>query len=375
MSLNIILAEILKKLKINKYAYKSKIIKKIIKSIIVDKKNDLQKCQEILCNYSKKPNGNSLTLNKIEKIKYDLKIIIPAYNSELYIEECLQSILKQKTKYTVKIIVINDGSKDNTLKIIKKYEKNEKVEIIDQVNKGCSYSRNKALKTIDSKYIMFVDADDKIEENAIENLLNCAFQNNSDIVEGGYIHFFRNKKISIHKHYDKINCEAFNIIRSFPWGKVIKSSYFKNIKFPEGFWYEDTIFMYLIFPNCHNVSTIKDIVYFYRYNPKGVTISSRRKNKSIDTYWITELMIEDMMALKIPKTQEIYEFTITQIYNNFKRTRFMNNEIKKSIFILSANLLDTNFKEFRTSNKYQMDLEKALRERDYKKYYLFCILN
>lgn len=132
--------------------------------------------------------------------------------------------------------------------------------------------------------------------------------------------------------------------------------------------------MYLIFPNCKKASTISECVYLYRHNVKGITVSSRKNDKCIDTYWILESMIEEMEMLDIEKSQDIYEFTLKQIWFNFRRTRYMDINIQKSIFLLSAQLVNSKFKEFKTINYNRRELEIALRKCDFNKYYLYCVL-
>lgn len=301
MNFNIILGEALKRVKLNKIAYRNNImVKSVNNSIKRNYINNNIEARELLNKRNKKPLGKCYTKNILKEPIYDLKIIVPAYNVAHYIDECLKSILIQETRYKIKIVIINDGSTDGTEEILHNYNKYKNIEIINQKNKGLSGARNTALNNLDSKYIMFVDSDDKLEKNSIELLMECALKNDSDIVEGSYFKF-DNKNNILYKdiHEYKINLPAFNNIRSFAWGKVIKSSLFENICFPEGFWYEDTVFMYLIFPNCKKASTISECVYLYRHNVKGITVSSRKNDKCIDTYWILESMIEEMEMLNI----------------------------------------------------------------------------
>lgn len=85
-------------------------------------------------------------------------------------------------------------------------------------------------------------------------------------------------------------------------------------------------------------------------------------------------MLEDMEKLNIKKSQETYEMTLFQIHMNFKRTKYMDEAIQKSLFVLSANLLQTQFKNFYTQNNFYKKLEQALRKNDFKEYFSFCIL-
>ena len=111
-----------------------------------------------------------------------LSILIPAYNVENYIEECVNSVLDLDTNY--EIIIINDGSTDNTLKILNKYKKYEYIKIINQKNMGISHTRNNLLKEAKGKYIFFLDSDDFINKEKLKELLKKL--NNQDLVLFNY---------------------------------------------------------------------------------------------------------------------------------------------------------------------------------------------
>ena len=118
-----------------------------------------------------------------------MQIIIPVYNVEQYIQECIESILNQETQYSYIITIVNDGSPDNSRNILKQYESLNNIIIIDQENRGFSGARNRALENIYGKYLMFVDSDDKLAEGAIEVLLNTALSYKADMVEGSMSSF------------------------------------------------------------------------------------------------------------------------------------------------------------------------------------------
>ena len=133
-----------------------------------------------------------LQVIKMKQIKYKVSIIIPCYNSKKYIERCLNSILKDKLKEK-EIILINDGSTDNTLEIIEEYsKKNKDIKIINQKNKGQSISRNNGLKEAKGKYIAFVDSDDWVEKDYFYKLYNFAEKNNSDYI---YCDYYEDKQV------------------------------------------------------------------------------------------------------------------------------------------------------------------------------------
>lgn len=115
-----------------------------------------------------------------------ISIIVPVYNTEKYLKQCMQSLVNQTYK-NIEIIVINDGSTDQSQKILEKYlEKDSRVKIIFQENKGISAARNRALELASGRYIMFVDSDDWIELNTCQIALRELKEHNSDIVMWPY---------------------------------------------------------------------------------------------------------------------------------------------------------------------------------------------
>ena len=111
-----------------------------------------------------------------------ISIIIPVYNAEQYLEECLLSI-SQQTFTDFEILAINDGSTDRSLEILKKYqEKEPRLKVFSQVNKGVSAARNLGLDNAKGDYITFVDADDWLHPETIEKYIEIAEKENSDIV-------------------------------------------------------------------------------------------------------------------------------------------------------------------------------------------------
>lgn len=115
---------------------------------------------------------------------YKLSLVIPMYNVELYIERCLNSCINQNlSPNEYEIIVINDGSKDNSLSIVEKIvQKYTNIHVISQINGGLSSARNTGLKNARGKYIWFIDSDDWIEPNVLKTLYDAASQNDVDIL-------------------------------------------------------------------------------------------------------------------------------------------------------------------------------------------------
>ena len=116
-----------------------------------------------------------------------VSVIIPVYNVQHYIGRCLDSVLSQ-TYRNIEVIIINDGSKDDTLSVIQSYaDKDHRIHLIDKQNEGVSIARNKGLDTAQGEYVLFVDGDDWIDEDMVENLLKMAVDNASDYAGGGFV--------------------------------------------------------------------------------------------------------------------------------------------------------------------------------------------
>ena len=120
----------------------------------------------------------------------EISVVIPAYNVEKYVRECLDSILRQ-TFRNFEVIIVNDGSKDNTLEILREYESKypEMIRVINQENGGQSNARNNAFQYVRGDYITYIDADDYIWDDYLEKLYYCAKKNAADLVICSYEKF------------------------------------------------------------------------------------------------------------------------------------------------------------------------------------------
>ena len=170
-------------------------------------------------------------------------VILPVYNAEDYVERCLDSILNQ-TYTDYEIMVINDGSKDSSYEIIKKYEEKnpDKIIVINQENKGVARTRNESIKRADSKYIMFVDNDDYLDKDYIETYVKAIEKDDNDIVVGGFRR--PNEKGEIVKKLELQNEEWSKFMIMTPWAKIYKRQYLidNDIKFLETNIGEDNYF-------------------------------------------------------------------------------------------------------------------------------------
>lgn len=142
----------------------------------------------LLHSFSPDPGTTCAANNKLDP-QFDLQIIVPAYNAEKFVTQCLESALHQDTKYSYLITVVNDGSTDRTPEIIETYHVKfpDRIEVTNQENKGFSGARNVALRVLKGRYITFLDSDDVLEEGTVEKLLDAAYMTDTDIVQGGWV--------------------------------------------------------------------------------------------------------------------------------------------------------------------------------------------
>ncbi|MBQ1812896.1 MAG: glycosyltransferase family 2 protein [Bacilli bacterium] len=200
-----------------------------------------------------------------------ISIIIPIYNCEEFLNDCLDSIVRQSFK-NIEVILINDGTKDNSDAICREYRDKYKWTFIDRkVNKGLAYTRNEGIKNSTGKYVMFLDSDDLLYDNAVELLYKSITRNKSDMViskinsfnskgEYGYYSDKFLKKESTFNVYDNkkiINCISV-------CGKLYKKSLLNGIEFIPGTYHEDNYFTLKILFNANSISVLPEYTYYRR---------------------------------------------------------------------------------------------------------------
>ena len=208
-----------------------------------------------------------------------VSVIVPVYNVEKYIKRCLDSLVNQ-TLENIEIIVVNDGSPDNSQVIIDKYvKKYDNVKSYIKKNGGLSDARNYGLKYATGEYISFIDSDDYVDINMLEKMYNKAIEKDFDVVvcnlqmvddNQNYIQSV-SSNIDRDVYGDKIKKCMVNIYPS-AWNKLYKRKLFENnVNFKKGIWYEDVEFLYRLFPYIQSIGVIKDELYFYVQRDGAIT--------------------------------------------------------------------------------------------------------
>ena len=160
----------------------------------------------------------------------ELDIIVPAYNVEKYISQCVTSVLEQETKHSFRLIVIDDGSTDATGSILDSFQG---LTVIHQENRGFSGARNRGLELANADYLMFLDSDDCLCPGAIESLMDAATENNAWIVEGNYTEVDTEGQV-IRRHSHRAGAlDPVRDCEGYVWGKVIRRELFCELAFPK----------------------------------------------------------------------------------------------------------------------------------------------
>lgn len=214
-----------------------------------------------------------------------ISVIIPAYNVGIYIQQAINCIINQTFK-NWELIIVNDGSTDNTFDVCKQFAlSNPDIHIINIENGGMSAARNAALEIANGDYIVFMDADDLIHPQLLETLFSYAQSCNADICSVKFKKFHQTDNI-LHSINSKLDISKLSITPYKPleaiedalyqkhlnnsvWGKIYKSSLFKNLRFQPGIGYEDLDIFYKIWIKANKIIDISAPLYYYRQHPKS----------------------------------------------------------------------------------------------------------
>lgn len=237
----------------------------------------------------------------MEIIIPSVSIIVPVYNSEAYLNDCLDSITQQ-TLRNIEIICINDGSTDNSIKILKDYaEKDSRIAIIDKQNGGQASARNVGIKKASGEYIGFVDSDDWIDEHYFEKLYRVSKESKADMAMGDTKLFTtqHNKKVTISSIGKLINRIEKDIVDNvvdkrtiLTIGVVCDKLFLRafinnnNIQFFEGLFWEDTAFAIMTIIEANKICLVRDTFYHYRIHTASTTGRAFADKKSFDIFGI-----------------------------------------------------------------------------------------
>ena len=258
-------------------------------------------------------------------MKTKVSVIVPIFNAEKTLHSCVESILAQSYR-NLEIILVNDGSTDGSLEICKKFvDVDNRVIVINKINGGVSSARNSGLKVANGDFIQFVDADDTMQPNMTEKLVESIFETSADIVVCGYNRIGA-KSVTTKQPKDAFYSDPLAFKDAFvelykgaffnaPWNKLyrrdkIKTLFDENISMGE-----DLLFNLAYFSNCDKISIISDNLYNY-----NVASQVSLAGKYDDSLLLTQVMLNK-------KVQEFFENKF-----NCKDFREINEVFAKEIY-------------------------------------------
>lgn len=255
-----------------------------------------------------------------------VSIIVPVYNSEKYLERCLDSLVMQ-TLEDIEIICINDGSTDKSLEILEEYGSN--IVVINQENQGQSIARNKGIDIAKGEYIGFIDSDDWVDVDYFEKLYKAAKKHDADIAVAGIVRLHKFGKKYHLKFTEEIVTNDVNKKfqlcdlpdRSYVWNKIYKkeSLLSDNIKFVENIIFEDCIFTPQVLHKLNKLVTVPNTYYYYwKHTNSTVTLKSEKASRDKDYAhkWAEDYVKEHNIQVNTTKRYKIFGLSIYKIKTN-----------------------------------------------------------
>jgi len=296
-----------------------------------------------------------------------VSIVIPVYNVQKYLSQCLDSVIKQTYK-NIEVIIVDDGSTDASLSICMNYkEKNENIIVIHQNNMGLSVARNRGISEANGEYLIFIDSDDFVSEFFVETLVETILITGVDIASTkSYISFvdgkedkvYFEKEIMIDNHVHLYNRDKFielMMLEKICTGaqfKIYSRKIFEENLFPRGY-FEDLAFMYKVCATQDIISVVDLNLYAYRKRNDGIIRSSNNANKKSIIIKITDEMVNFFMNYSPSVLEAVKARSFITIFSVFvqipKNDEELMNEMWKRI------LKYRNIKKVK-NNKYRIEV-------------------
>lgn len=305
-----------------------------------------------------------------------ISIIVPIYNVEKYLKECIESIINQTYK-NIEIILVDDGSPDNCGKICDEYsQKDKRIIVLHKENGGLSDARNKGIDIAKGDYLTFVDSDDFVNIDYIEKLYNSIKFNNTKLAQCGISKVNENneiiEKLNYDENYIKTSHEILNelygkhlIENVVVWNKMYAKELFENIRFPVGKIHEDEFTTYKIFYSVDRISLLSDCLYNYRQTNESI-IGKKFNKKRLN---LLEALEERMDSFKNRNEIDLYEKTL-KFY--IEQLRLYYIKVKKYIENSKEIQQDIKRKYKIEYKKFMKVKEKTFKEMLKAKIFYFC---
>lgn len=266
-------------------------------------------------------------------------VVVPVYNVEAYISETIESIITQSCQ-NIEIILINDGSTDNSGIICESYAKiDSRIIVIHQRNSGVSAARNRGIDLAKGEYICFVDGDDTIDSDMIELLYTFGYNHDIDLILP--IGYKYTQKIERNENSFRI-FEANQVLSDYlqfknllNWHGLLKTEIVKKIKYSDSiFFWEDYAFMVDLISRCNSIAKTTNIFYYYRQR-EGSANNSKISERTLTCLKIADLFVEKGLVPSRQDIDNVRTFFIEQCFEMLMRMRTMPSKNIIKIFTIS----------------------------------------
>ena len=276
-----------------------------------------------------------------------VSVIVPFYNVEGYIEKCLETLVNQ-TLEDIEIILVNDGSKDRSIEIVNKFLEAypEKLVYLEKENGGLSDARNYAIPYAKGEYIAFLDSDDYVEKDMYQKMYELAKKENSDMVECDFYWEYPDKlKKDVGVIYNGKK-EMLEKVRVVAWNKLIRREILEKteVKFPNGYRYEDVEFTYKLVQFIEKVSFLKKPCVHYIQREGSISNSQNERTKEI--FDVLDNVID---YYKEKGIYETYKEEIEYIYVRYAFCSSLLRIVKIEDVALQEKLLNLTWEKVNTN--------------------------
>ena len=262
-------------------------------------------------------------MNNLYKDNSLISVVIPVYNVEKYLRQCLESVINQSYK-NLEILVVDDGSTDKSGSICDEYAKRDKrIHVYHTANHGLSAARNYALDRATGDYIAFLDSDDWLEADAYSILLKEVLRTGTDIIHFRFYQEFANKTVVSSSSTKRFVVEGDALIKAIlldkkvsddVWDKFYKADLFQTIRYPEGRIFEDKSTTYQLVRQAARLVYLPDCLIHYRN--RNNSLSNIHSMKSLVDYW---LAYRDRFETLGSVSQEFYQLTLGEAVSAISR--------------------------------------------------------
>lgn len=301
-----------------------------------------------------------------------ISVIVPAYNVEKYINKCFESIVAQSF-CDFEVIVLNDGSTDQTLNLIREWEQKDfRFKVIDKKNEGVGVTRNLGLSLAKSPYVIFIDPDDYLHPLMLEKLFLTISNNRAPLAICGYYDCFEDSDEQYEILMPKFETQYVNLnqhkellikINPAPWNKLIKRAVLQenNLNFPTDYRSEDLAFTLKLLAHCEGVAVVDEPLYYYLAN-RANNVSSTYDERILHTLTALKTVMEYYREMKRFEiyAQELEMVTINQSLYELQKVIYIKDE-KLAMRIINEfyDYLTDEFSSW-SSNPYYVDFKSKL---------------